>query len=143
MQKYQPGLFLIVTLVALRVAIGMHFFREGLNKLRDPKPFSAGFFGGAKGPLAEPFHNLVWDRDGLARLNLDATLQAWDQFRARVERKFGFDDNQKKRAAAVLRRYETELRDYLESKAGDIREYRGNIERHRRYVQDEQRMETP
>jgi uncharacterized membrane protein YphA (DoxX/SURF4 family) len=142
-QTFKPSFFLIVTLVALRVAIGTHFFREGLNKLRDPKPFSAGFFGSAKGPLAEPFHNLVWDKDGLSRLNLAATLKAWDQFRARVERKYGFDDNQKKRAAEVLKRYEAQLREYIEDKSGDIHEYRGNLERHHRYRQDSQRMETP
>lgn len=143
MQKNQFGFFLIATLVALRVGIGMHFFREGVNKVRDPKPFSAAFFASAEGPLAISFQNLAWDRDGLTRLNIDSTLQAWDQFRARVERHYGFDANQNKQAADILQRYERQLRDYLAEKADDIREYRGNVQRRDEYLQDPQRMETP
>lgn len=48
----------IVTLVALRLATGWHFFNEGVKKL-DPDFTSAGFLRGAKGPLAPMFRSLV------------------------------------------------------------------------------------
>ena len=52
----------------LRIGIGVHFLAEGVTKLENPKPFSAGFFGNAKGPLASLYKNMVWDADGLYRL---------------------------------------------------------------------------
>jgi uncharacterized membrane protein YphA (DoxX/SURF4 family) len=142
-QKNSLGLTVILSLIALRVGIGMHFFREGLNKLRDPKPFSAGFFGSAKGPLADFYHGLVWDRDGQARLDRDAALQAWDQYRAQVEQHFGFDDQQKKLAASIQKRAEQQLNDHFEINAGEIDEYRKDVQRRDRYLGDRQRMETP
>ena len=48
----------VVTLVALRLACGWHFFNEGVKKL-DPDFSSAGFLRGAKGPFAPMFHSLV------------------------------------------------------------------------------------
>ena len=134
---------MVLSLVALRVGIGTHFFREGLNKIRDPKPFSAGFFGAAKGPLADTFARMVWDRDGLARLDRKGTVDAWDQYRAQVESHYGFNDEQKKRAATVLKRTEDQLDYHLEVNASDIDEYRKSIERRDRYRADRQRMETP
>ncbi|MGE0756929.1 MAG: hypothetical protein AB7O38_07910 [Pirellulaceae bacterium] len=142
MQKNQFGLGLVVALVALRVLIGMHFFREGVNKLRDPKPFSGGFFANAKGPFATPFYNLVWDRDGLARLNFQGTLSQWDQFQAQVEQHYGFDDAQRQRAKQIREGYEDQYKEYLAAKADDIREYRGNLKRRDEYARDQQRLEV-
>ncbi len=143
MQRHQLGFAVVLSLIALRVGIGMHFFREGLDKLRDPKPFSAGFLGSAKGPLADSFHDRVWDRDGLARLDREAALRTWDQFRAQVEQHFSFDDKQKKVAASVKERAEEALTEHFETNASDIDEYRKNLVRRDRYRADRQRMETP
>jgi uncharacterized membrane protein YphA (DoxX/SURF4 family) len=140
--KNTPGLLLVVSLVALRVVIGMHFFREGLNKIREPRSFSAAFFENAQGPFAPSYHSLVWDRDGLARLNRDATLRQWDQFLAQVERHYGFDEEQKARAEKAKTRHQSALRDYFAEKSDDIREYRGNLDRRNEYARDRQRQET-
>lgn len=143
MPRYSYGLAVILTLIALRVGIGMHFFREGLNKFRDPKPFSAGFFGNAKGPLASSYHNLVWDRDGLARLDYKKTIADWEQFRAQVERHYGFNDTQKKQAARFFKRSEDQLKEHFAMNAGEIDEYFKNLARRNRYLADRQRMEVP
>lgn len=143
MRQKQLGILLIVTLVALRVAIGMHFFREGINKTRDPKPFSAGFFGIAKGPLDDSYRNLVWDADGFGRLDVDATLKVWDHFRVQVAEHFGFDTNQQKRADAVYKRYVEELREHILANADDIREYRHNIARRDEYRADPAHVDAP
>jgi uncharacterized membrane protein YphA (DoxX/SURF4 family) len=142
-QPHRLGVGLIITLVALRVVIGMHFFREGVNKLREPRPFSGAFFANAKGPLATPFYNLVWDRDGLARLNLDSTITRWDQFEAQVEKHYGFDESQQERAEKIKEQYEAQLKEYLAAKSDDIREYRGNLARRSKYSRDPQRLEVP
>lgn len=133
----------MLSLVALRVGIGMHFFREGLNKLRDPKPFSAGFFGNAKGPAADFYHAQIWDRDGLARLDRDAAIGAWDQYRARVASHYGFDEQQQKLAQEAQRRAEAQLNDHFDTNASDIDEYRKNVTRREAYREDRQRNEVP
>jgi hypothetical protein len=121
----------------------MHFFREGLDKLRNPKPFSAGFFGNAKGPFTDAFVNRVWDRDGLNRLDRTATEKAWEHFRVQVETHFGFDAKQKQAAEKVQKRTEEQLKEHFEANADDIDEYLKNVARRDRYRADRQRMETP
>jgi uncharacterized membrane protein YphA (DoxX/SURF4 family) len=110
-------------IVLLRVGIGVHFLAEGWTKLESPRPFSAGFFGNAKGPLAPAYKNLVWDADGLARLDQDTTLAEWDDFRNRVVNHYQFDEKQQKVAADTLKRYEGRLKQFLASKSDAIDEY--------------------
>lgn len=75
------GLATMVLLVALRLAIGWHFFFEGAHKLDSfargetttSKPFtSAGYFREAPGPLAWEMRQIVGDPDdeALARLEV-------------------------------------------------------------------------
>lgn len=57
----------MVMLVALRLAIGWHFFKEGLSHRTDPTWTSEGFLKQAKGPLAPEFQAVLpkfhdWDR---------------------------------------------------------------------------------
>src|SRR5213592_3731226 len=71
-------------IVLLRLGIGVHFLAEGWGKIENPKPFSAGFFGNAKGPLAPVYKGLVWDSDGLYRLDAETTLAEWNDYGERV-----------------------------------------------------------
>ena len=55
-------------LIALRVAVGWHFFQEGLSHKNDPKWSSEGFLRQAKGPLAPLYKGRLpdfhgWDRN--------------------------------------------------------------------------------
>lgn len=58
----------MLMLVVLRLSIGWHFFKEGVEKYRNPEFSSAAFLSQAKGPLAENYHELAggglhdWDR---------------------------------------------------------------------------------
>jgi uncharacterized membrane protein YphA (DoxX/SURF4 family) len=57
----------MVVLVALRIAVGWHFFKEGLAHRADPNWTSEGFLKQAKGPLAANFQAVLpkfhnWDR---------------------------------------------------------------------------------
>jgi uncharacterized membrane protein YphA (DoxX/SURF4 family) len=121
--KYQIGIVTIVALVALRLGIGLHFYNEGVGKVRDPKPFSAGFLGSAKGPLAGVFHSMVWDTDGQVRLDIEGTLQAWDIYRERVSNHYGFDDKQKQKAADVQKQREGQLKGFFSENNDDIDKY--------------------
>jgi len=52
----------------LRFVIGFHFYMEGSAKVKDGNFSSAGFLASAKGPLADKFHSLIPDYNGLFRL---------------------------------------------------------------------------
>jgi hypothetical protein len=103
--------------------IGLHFFLEGTGKLADPKPFSGPFFGNAKGPLAGVYKGLVWDPDGLYRLDEQATIDYWDNYRNRIVAHYGFDDKQKKEANATLQTITDRYKYHLSSKEDEIAEY--------------------
>ncbi len=49
------SLLALVALAFLRIVVGLHFFLEGMNHLRDPEWSSAGFRKAAVGPLADRF----------------------------------------------------------------------------------------
>ena len=58
--------------MALRIAVGYHFFKEGTNKLKDG--FNAyGFLSGAQGPLAPAFKGMLDDNDGTTKLCISET----------------------------------------------------------------------
>ena len=71
--NYRLGWFALLTIMALRVGVGMHFYGEGAKKLDKQKPFTSQYFlAAAKGPLAEHYHKMIWDKDGVHRL-----LRGW------------------------------------------------------------------
>ena len=100
----KAGWGLAVALVLLRVCVGFHFFKEGANKLQDPKPFSAMFFGGAKGPFAPTFQSMVWDADGTDRFDADKVTDAWASYLQAAKQHYGFDPEQVKLADERLAR---------------------------------------
>lgn len=121
--RFHFGSLALIALVALRLGIGWQFFKEGTDKIQSGKPFSAGFLGSAKGPLAPTFQSMVWDADGEARLNLDATIQAWERFRDQAARHYGFDQEQQAEAQAVFQRYAASVKDFFATNSEDIAEY--------------------
>ena len=144
------------TLVLLRLAIGIHFFQEGTGKLADSKPFSAGFFGNAQGPLAPGFRSMVWDPDGRLRLGLpqdndpsfsghafkpdpNPTLSHWEAYRDRVARHYGFDDKQTKVAERITKSVASRYQGLLRSKNDDIEEYYHQLIRRDEYARRPER----
>lgn len=93
-----------MSIVALRIAVGFHFFKEGTNKLK--YGFNAyGFLSSAKGPLAPVFKGMLNDSDGMAKLcvfkthadgetsfkiDTNNTTEAWEQFTNNSIEYFGF-----------------------------------------------------
>ena len=79
MQNYaRLGIFGILSLVALRVGIGYHFYMEGVTKVREGGFSSVGFLKGAKGPLADKFQAMIWDEDGRLRLDQPKVNQLFE-----------------------------------------------------------------
>jgi uncharacterized membrane protein YphA (DoxX/SURF4 family) len=134
--RYQIGAWAAAAIVALRLVIGLHFFSQGVEKIRDPKPFSASFFGAAKGPLAPLFHGMVWDADGRWRLSEKDTLEHWDAYKNQVVAHFQFDEGQSKRAGDIYKAYSSRLKWYLRDRADDIAQYQQTLARRDKYAAD-------
>ncbi len=79
---------------------------------------------------------MIWDADGLARLDQAATLDAWNQYRVQVGHRYGFDDAQRAEAEKVYKVREKQLKDFFEVYADDIELYRKGVERREHNRQD-------
>ncbi len=71
-QRFQIGVLTVVTLVALRLALGCHFLYEGVWKIKHRDEFTAEpFLTQAKGPISGLFYAMVPDIDGRQRLQIE------------------------------------------------------------------------
>jgi len=130
MSRTQLGPLAAVVIVVLRLAIGLHFLSEGLDKVRGTKPFSsAGFLGNAKGPLAPLYKGMVADPDGYHKLNAEATLAYWTNYRDRVARHYRFDEDQVKQTESLLAKAEGRLNDFYDENDETLDEYKKQVER--------------
>jgi uncharacterized membrane protein YphA (DoxX/SURF4 family) len=130
MSRTQLGPLAAVVIVALRLAIGLHFLSEGLDKVRGAKPFSStGFLGNAKGPLAPMFKGMVADPDGYHKLNAEATLAYWTNYRDRVARHYRLDEDQVNQSEKLLAKAEGRLNDFYVENEETLDEYKKQIER--------------
>jgi uncharacterized membrane protein YphA (DoxX/SURF4 family) len=111
------------------VGIGLHFYLEGATKLRDQRPFSAGFLSNAKGPLAPYYKQMVWDADGLYRLNYNYTQPHWDSYKNRIIAHYGFDQSQSAQATELFNAYVRRYAHLLSEKQDDLNQYYAELKR--------------
>lgn len=130
------GFFAALCVVALRVGIGIHFFQEGLDKLKNPKPFSRHFLDAAKGPFADFYRGKVWDADGRYRMDVDSTQEVWDAFAAKAAGRFQFDEKQTASAEKLVKDHIGRLKSLLGSYGPDIEEYYLQLERRDKNAED-------
>ena len=140
--SYRLGTLAVLSIVALRLMIGWHFFREGADKLVSGKFSSAGFMVIAKGPLTPLFHWFVWDLDGRVRLDREGTLEAWNQYREQVVAHFGFDAKQAAKAKDAQKLREEQFTSLLDENAEDIAKYFRGLERRDKYRGEASRTEV-
>ena len=150
-KKRQLGTLAIVALVALRVGIGWHFFREGTVKIQQDEFSSAGFLSTARGPFAGFFQGLVWDQDGAIRLGYDQakrtvsekpTAERWNDYRARVVKRYKLNESQRQAAERAMKRRVEQLQWYLETNNEDIIRYFRQLDRWRAQQQDPSRRDV-
>ena len=100
------NLFLIfITIIALRLVVGYHFYKEGVNKIQ--YGFDAQYFlKGAKGPFKDMFLSMTDDANGRLQLGITETLDkngktdykisdertvaVWDDFVEQATNYYGF-----------------------------------------------------
>ena len=156
MNTVKIGTCAVVMIVVLRIAIGWHFFYEGLHKFNPRHEFSAkGFLGVAKGPAAPLFYEFLPDIDGLARLKIEVVTwkddkgkeskyktfieyenawnKYWDRYYGNVN-KYHFENEKDKEsllkeANAIFNRYLDSLHKGAADMEGDINAYRDSLAR--------------
>lgn len=132
-----------MALLALRVVIGWHFYKEGVTKLQGAPYSSGALFGAAKGPLAEVYRFPVYDPYGEARLDLGRTEAIWAKYRDRLKNSDGVDANEKKEFDRIEASHRRRLRALFDEIRPDLAEYRGNVKRLKQYRQDPARLDVP
>jgi uncharacterized membrane protein YphA (DoxX/SURF4 family) len=142
---FRFGLFTVILIVILRVAIGWHYFYEGIHKFDPEADFSAkGFLGVAKGPTAPLYYAMLPDITGTKRLELgnveDAKgkevktfvvyEKAWNEFYAKFKAKHSLDEAQQKEAQKVFDHYIASLRGGAANVATDVEGFKKSLERY-------------
>ena len=136
MSKYQMGAITVLTLVALRVGIGWHFFKEGAKKIQSGNFKAAGFLHQATGPLAPYMKDTIPDRLGKQRLNRETVLADWKKYVDQAKSHYGFDDQQAKQADAARGRWSRELTTWFRDNKEDLHEYFHQVDRLDRLSRD-------
>lgn len=130
MQNYaRLGIFGILALIALRVGLGWHFYMEGVTKVRGKDFSSVGFLTAARGPLADRYQQLIWDNEGLFRLDQERVIPEFDRGAAEASAHFGFTTEQQQEADRVRRQYVSKLGDVYATADEDIYKYWQSTER--------------
>ncbi len=139
--RLHVGFLAAAAIVALRLGIGLHFYLEGTSKLQDPKPFTSYFLAAAKGPLAPQYKKMIWDADGLYRMDSKLAGAHWKGYASQASSHFGFDKDQSAAAAKLATSYEERLRAWLGSNSDEIEEYQLGLERRDKNAQQQVRQD--
>jgi uncharacterized membrane protein YphA (DoxX/SURF4 family) len=118
----------LLSLVVLRLMIGLHFFGEGLTKINSGSFTCAPFLAQARGPLASWFYGLLDDFDGRVRLCINdngeiepaRTIAVWEDYVLRVAANENFDSGQRQQANDALSRSTKYLTGFLEANRYEI-----------------------
>jgi uncharacterized membrane protein YphA (DoxX/SURF4 family) len=139
---FRFGVVAVVLIIMLRVAIGWHYFYEGIHKFDPAEGFSAkGFLGIAKGPAAELYYDMLPDLDGVQRLEIGtvkgddqkdyktfiAYEEAWNNYYARFCKQNPNIDQGT--AAGIFKRYLESLRNGAKDVEQDVTAFKESKKR--------------
>lgn len=94
------GVIGLLALVALRVGVGWHFFKEGSDKIKSGTFSSEGFLKGANGRFAGFYRGMVWDYDGKIRLDQALMISEMDKAVEAATQRYGLTQEQIKELEA-------------------------------------------
>lgn len=159
MNPTRPNFLLVlVSLLVLRVVIGLHFYNEGVTKVRSGEFSCAGFLSQANGPSAGFFKGLLDDYDGRVRLciapirpepgvkdsiDTETTIAIWRDFVEQAGGEFQFDEQQLTQGRTILAESENYLDRWLVANQQDILAWVGQADRLNGFRRDgDRRSET-
>lgn len=96
----------------------------------------------AKGPLTPVFHWFLYDGQGRARLDKEATLEAWEAYLEQITAHYGFDEQQKEQAQQIFENRKDQLEWFFDVNHDEIRQYFDGLDRIARYRQERGRAQV-
>jgi uncharacterized membrane protein YphA (DoxX/SURF4 family) len=123
------SIFGILALVALRVAIGWHFYMEGVSKVHSDDFSSQGLLASARGPLADKYQQLIWDHDGRLRLDKAKVTELFTSVAEKAKTHFAMTDQQKKNTERLQKQTLAKLEEVYAGADEEIFKYRQSVER--------------
>ncbi|MGN6135713.1 MAG: hypothetical protein ACTHOU_14590 [Aureliella sp.] len=123
------SIFGIIAIVLLRVGVGWHFYMEGATKVRGGDFKSEGFLKGAEGPLADQFHDLVWDYNGTIRLDREGLKKRFSDAAAQAKQHFKVTEKDGKRIDQVRQSFLEKIDEAFAEGYDDIEKYWINARR--------------
>lgn len=142
LRKANLGVLAIIALVALRIAIGWHFFMEGTDKVQKGGFSSTGFLAAAKGPFAKSFQAMIPDFDGAARLDEKTMKSVYDEYVTAASELFKFSEEQTNDAKKVAEQQRKELVEIYKDYKPQIDEYLKGVNRVASNEKDEMRSKV-
>ncbi|MFN7738268.1 MAG: hypothetical protein ACK5O8_19290 [Pirellula sp.] len=129
LRKAKLSIPAIIFLVLLRLAIGWHFFQEGVSKVRDGGFSSTGFLSAAKGPFAKKFQSMIPDYDGSIRIDAKKMSELCKEFGAKAVDEFGLNEAQRKEVDDILAEFAAKRKETYDEWKSQIEEYKNGLER--------------
>jgi uncharacterized membrane protein YphA (DoxX/SURF4 family) len=107
-------------LIALRLGVGWHFFKEGVAKFTGQGFTSVYFLQQAKGPLSDLYKEMIPDREGRQRLSQAETETFWREYMNAAVKRYKLNEQQ---AEQVYKDYQAKLKVFFDEHGADIEEY--------------------
>ncbi len=130
------GTVAVISLVALRVIVGWHFYMEGASKVREGGFASTGFLNAATGPLADQFHSLIPDYDGSIRLDSARMKSEYEGLLKRAVETFDLNEEQAAAAEKIVKSSQSQLADVYDQWKGQIAQHEQETARIKRMDND-------
>ncbi len=119
-----------MALIFLRLVVGLHFFNEGITKIRSGSFDAAPFLSQARGPGAGFFQGLIDDHQGYVRLGISSETSAqidqrpglaiWEDWIEAICHQNGFDEAQRQSAQRILQASKAELTGFYQDHEVEI-----------------------
>jgi len=117
-------MLVVISLVALRLVIGWHFFREGAKKFTDRSFTADPFLRQSVGPMADLYQGMIADPHGFERLDKEKTDQAWNDYREKVLAAYDADDATVEEAQKLTKAHVEQFQDFLDANNEDMEKFR-------------------
>jgi uncharacterized membrane protein YphA (DoxX/SURF4 family) len=102
---------------------------EGVSKVRGGDFHSEGFLKAAEGPLANQFHDLVWDYNGNIRLDRDGLKKRFTEAAAQAKSHFKATDQQAKTIDRIRQSFVEKIDETFAEGYDDVEKYWINVKR--------------
>ena len=137
------GFWATLLIVALRMAIGWHFFSAGAAKINTAGFRSSYFLDQAVGPFAKYFRELSPDPYGSQGLLMEDRRAAADSLAKTLLDRVGASDERQEAVDTIKQEYLKQLKYYEDANGEDIEQHLNEVERYFKAESDSNVNDVP